>query len=382
MPAPSGATAAAASRPHGRRARAVTGQPRAQHEADRGERALGVPVGDRLLEPAAGAARALEVDQAGQQTAGQAVADHQRGAGGERGLDQPQDRRGAQRADRQQQRADVQHQALDVLGRRPTERRPRNRCRAPDGHQHEAGERQTPGEAAGQRGRAGERERQHERPHDEGGDQARLAEVAAGEEGQGRRGDQQTGRGGGGHGTAHDGVRLTSSPVTRRRLAVLIAALALAAPGTALAQSAGDEQYQDPFAGDDQSQSGDSQGDGSESAQATPTPAPAAPSQAPAPTAAPAPAVAAVAAASAHRQRPDHARGRRASGCCSAASRCGRGCGRASGAGCARARGTRGACARRRPGTPSPSGSWSGDATRRSRRARSAGRCGRAGRRG
>ena len=79
----------------------------------------------------------------------------------------------------------------------------------------------------------------------------------------------------------------------RRRIAVLIAALALAAPGTALAQSAGDEQYQDPFAGDDQSQSGDSQGGGSESAQATPTPAPAAPSQAPAPTAAPAPAVAA-----------------------------------------------------------------------------------------
>lgn len=81
--------------------------------------------------------------------------------------------------------------------------------------------------------------------------------------------------------------------MTRRRLAVLIAALTLAAPGTALAQSAGDEQYQDPFAGDDQSQSGNSQGDGSESAQATPTPAPAAPSQAPAPTAAPAPAVAA-----------------------------------------------------------------------------------------
>jgi len=81
--------------------------------------------------------------------------------------------------------------------------------------------------------------------------------------------------------------------VPRRRIAVLIAALALAAPGTALAQSAGDEQYQDPFAGDDQSQSGDSQGGGSETAQATPTPVPVAPSQAPAPTAAPAPAVAA-----------------------------------------------------------------------------------------
>jgi LPXTG-motif cell wall-anchored protein len=76
--------------------------------------------------------------------------------------------------------------------------------------------------------------------------------------------------------------------VPRRRLAVLIAALALAAPGTAFAQSAGDEQYQDPFAGDDQSQS-----DGSQSAQATPTPAPVAQAPAPAPAATAAPAVAA-----------------------------------------------------------------------------------------
>ena len=42
--------------------------------------------------------------------------------------------------------------------------------------------------------------------------------------------------------------------MTAAVVAVLIAALVLAAPGTALAQSAGDEQYQDPFAGDDQSQ--------------------------------------------------------------------------------------------------------------------------------
>ena len=69
----------------------------------------------------------------------------------------------------------------------------------------------------------------------------------------------------------------------RRRLAALIAALALAAPGTALAQSAGDQQYQDPFAGDDQ---------------ATPTPTATAPPQPAtaqvAPTATPAPAQAQV----------------------------------------------------------------------------------------
>jgi hypothetical protein len=48
----------------------------------------------------------------------------------------------------------------------------------------------------------------------------------------------------------------------RRRIAMLTVALVLAARGAAFAQSAGDEQYEDPFAGDDQEQ-------------ATPTPAPA-----------------------------------------------------------------------------------------------------------
>lgn len=57
----------------------------------------------------------------------------------------------------------------------------------------------------------------------------------------------------------------------------------LAAPSAALAQSAGDEQYQDPFGGDDSGQSSDDQGSsssGSTTAQAAPTPTavPAAPS--------------------------------------------------------------------------------------------------------
>jgi LPXTG-motif cell wall-anchored protein len=69
--------------------------------------------------------------------------------------------------------------------------------------------------------------------------------------------------------------------VPRRRLVVLIAALALAAPGTALAQSAGDEQYQDPFAGDDQ-------GTPTPTATAAPAPQPATAQVAPSATAAPA----------------------------------------------------------------------------------------------
>jgi hypothetical protein len=56
---------------------------------------------------------------------------------------------------------------------------------------------------------------------------------------------------------------------SRRRLAALVAAALLAAPAPALAQSAGDEQYEDPFAGENQSQP-------------TPTPAPAEPAPAPA----------------------------------------------------------------------------------------------------
>jgi LPXTG-motif cell wall-anchored protein len=41
-------------------------------------------------------------------------------------------------------------------------------------------------------------------------------------------------------------------PVSRRRLAAFAAAGLLAAPAPALGQSAGDEQYQDPFAGQGQ----------------------------------------------------------------------------------------------------------------------------------
>jgi len=50
----------------------------------------------------------------------------------------------------------------------------------------------------------------------------------------------------------------------RSRTAAVVAALALATPGAALAQSAGDDQYQDPFAGEDESRTGGgSNGDGS-----------------------------------------------------------------------------------------------------------------------
>ena len=57
-----------------------------------------------------------------------------------------------------------------------------------------------------------------------------------------------------------------------------MAAAALCAPATAAAQSAGDDQYQDPVAGEDQGQSGGGSGEPAPAAQAPATPAaPAAP---------------------------------------------------------------------------------------------------------
>jgi LPXTG-motif cell wall-anchored protein len=68
--------------------------------------------------------------------------------------------------------------------------------------------------------------------------------------------------------------------MTRSMLCIAALLCALAAPSAALAQGAGDEQYEDPF-GDEQSQS-------EPTPTATPAPAQPAPSQsAPAPTAAP-----------------------------------------------------------------------------------------------
>jgi hypothetical protein len=76
--------------------------------------------------------------------------------------------------------------------------------------------------------------------------------------------------------------------VHRRRLPALLAALVLAAPASAFAQSAGDNQYQDPFGGGDQQQSQGGSGGGSGD-QTPSSSGKSAPAPAPAPTATPAP---------------------------------------------------------------------------------------------
>ena len=73
----------------------------------------------------------------------------------------------------------------------------------------------------------------------------------------------------------------------RRIVSLTAALLALALPGAALAQTPGDDQYTDPFGGDNQEQPSSPSQD---EATPTPTPAPETPAPAPAPAAAPAPA--------------------------------------------------------------------------------------------
>jgi LPXTG-motif cell wall-anchored protein len=73
---------------------------------------------------------------------------------------------------------------------------------------------------------------------------------------------------------------------SRRRLAALVAAGLLAAPAPALGQSAGDDQYEDPFAGEEQQEqpAPDPDTPVDDGGGAQPAPAPAEPAPAPAAT--------------------------------------------------------------------------------------------------
>jgi hypothetical protein len=79
----------------------------------------------------------------------------------------------------------------------------------------------------------------------------------------------------------------SSRMAPRRSLAALLVVVGLAVPSAALAQSAGDNQYQDPFGGDSGGQQGSSGGDqgSSSGGSGTTTTAQAAPTVTPVPTA-------------------------------------------------------------------------------------------------
>lgn len=62
--------------------------------------------------------------------------------------------------------------------------------------------------------------------------------------------------------------------MSRFGAAALLTLFTLSVPGTALAQSVGDEQYRDPFAGQDQGQDQSGQQDGASAPAPAPTPAP------------------------------------------------------------------------------------------------------------
>ena len=87
--------------PQRARAGDVAGEPGAEDEADRRQRAGRVPVGHGLLQAPAGARGGVQVDDAGQQPPAQPVADDDQRAGREGGLDQA---RGAAVAPRQRPR--------------------------------------------------------------------------------------------------------------------------------------------------------------------------------------------------------------------------------------------------------------------------------------
>ncbi len=116
-------------------------------------------------------------------------------AGGERGLDRAQQRAASR--------------STPTASEQRAERRATSRCTLStagppsgaqviesalqSGERGEPAEREPPGAARRQRRRPGERQREHERPHDDRRDQPRLGEVAAGEERERGRPDQQAG---------------------------------------------------------------------------------------------------------------------------------------------------------------------------------------------
>ena len=169
---PSGTVAAAASMRSQRGREPETRDAHAEDEAHRGERSLGVPVGERLLQPPARPLRPLELDQPRQQPAGDAVADHERRAEPERGLHRPRrearPQRGGGRHERTQRTSgggpgcpwprpesgaqETVTAVQTVITTSPAGRPAGARCR--------------------QRMRRGDRDHHHQRPRRQGGDQS------------------------------------------------------------------------------------------------------------------------------------------------------------------------------------------------------------------
>ena len=206
---PSGADATVAATRMRRRAASCHPPAAGRAAPHRGEQPLGVPVGERLLEAAAGDERPVQVEDPRQEPSGQAIPDHDQRAGGERGLGGAGQPPVAHRGGGREEHAQVEQEPLHVVEAGLDERRPRERDGAPRREPGEPRGRHPAGGRRRERERPGDREHQHERPCHRRGGRARCHEEAAAEEGEHRRAGQEDQPGQEENGAAHarQGIR-------------------------------------------------------------------------------------------------------------------------------------------------------------------------------
>ncbi|TML05869.1 MAG: DUF3367 domain-containing protein, partial [Actinobacteria bacterium] len=215
----------------------VAGDPGAEDEPERREGALGVPVGERLVEPARRRRGRVFVDDAGEQPPEQPVAGDDERAERKPRFDRASRTARAERRGDRDERAQVQHRALEVVARRPFERRPGRAQRDPARVAGQRSERGEPLARARQR-RVGEQDgRRGQRPRHDQRDQPGVVEVAA-------RGERERAGSGEDGGAQHalDGSHRRASVPSRRAVSrhrLILPGLAVLAYALAFAQRPG-----------------------------------------------------------------------------------------------------------------------------------------------
>jgi hypothetical protein len=189
------------------RAAGVAGQAGAEDEPNRRQRAGRVPVGQGLLQASARPRGGVQVDDARQQPAAQAVADHHQGAGRQRGLDHARRAPVAPGHGAGRQRRQVEQRQLELLVGAGGARGPARGDPRPRRQRGDRGEGDARGPGAGKREPGnGERGHREQRPGADRGDEARSLEEGSAEEGQHDRKQQEAGLHGRERCAAHGGA--------------------------------------------------------------------------------------------------------------------------------------------------------------------------------
>ena len=183
----------------------VAGHTNGQDKADGSDGALGVPVGDGLLEPSIGGAAAVQRHQPGKEAFHQAVAGHQQSSKGQQRFQQTPYPGLVEQRHPRREGPEIQQDALRVVLRTGPERRPGDRDRGPGGEQGEAEESAAPGQRPRQGPGCCKRGEADKGPGHQGAHQPGVVEEAAGEEGNDRRAGDQHGRAGDGESPTHEG---------------------------------------------------------------------------------------------------------------------------------------------------------------------------------